>query len=133
MHRTENDTAIVICQEDGTTLDLDEYLLEHGVDQTMELLGICHNQKLKQILTRYLETIHDVMKTETRLLACEREVEEQIAKLSEEQFEEILSTLDFDKRDEFTEVYKMTHRTEEDDLDDPLDGLDDFEEFHILH
>ncbi|MBF0578221.1 hypothetical protein IM774_00095 [Erysipelotrichaceae bacterium RD49] len=132
MQRTENDTAIVICKEDGTTLDLDEYLLEHGVQKTMELLGIGYNPKLEATLVRYLETIRDVMKSETRLMACEREVEEQIAKLSEEQFEELLSRLDFNEQNELTKVYKITH-PDEDDLDDPLDGFDGFDDFHVLH
>ncbi|GEM_PF-5630980 len=136
MHRTENDTAIVICQEDGTTLDLDEFLLEHGVEQTMELLGIQGNAALEETLTRYLEVIHEVMKTETRLLACEREVEEEIARLSEEQFEELLSSLDHEVQDEvgdeLTEIFHQSH-PDEDAFEDPLEGIDETGEFHLLH
>lgn len=136
MHRTEKDTAIVICQEDGTTLDLDEFLLEHGVEQTMGLLGIQGNATLEETLARYLEVIREVMKSETRLLACEREVEEQIARLSEEQFEELLSSLDHETQDEaaneLTEIFRQSH-SDEDAFEDPLEGIDETGDFHLLH
>lgn len=136
MHRTEKDTAIVICQEDGTTLDLDEFLLEHGVEQTMGLLGIQGNATLEETLARYLEVIREVMKSETRLLACEREVEEQIARLSKEQFEELLSSLDHETQDEaaneLTEIFRQSH-PDEDAFEDPLEGIDETGDFHLLH
>lgn len=69
-----DDTVLVVTLNDGTQLELDEFLAEYGLDEAMKMLGVAKDSTLYGLLQEYAWVCKEYSKAQVRLFNCEQEM-----------------------------------------------------------